>query len=66
VTRMDQRIELAALFRPWLPYRPKYVNRDERKQYQAARAAFLEHDRDQPPRGQGSPREVTHRGTNCG
>jgi hypothetical protein len=26
----------------WLPWRPKYLSRDERAQYQAGRAAFLE------------------------
>jgi hypothetical protein len=25
----------------WLPWRPKYLNKDERVQYQAGRAAFL-------------------------
>jgi hypothetical protein len=27
----------------WLPWQPKYLNRVERVQYQAGRAAFLEH-----------------------
>ncbi len=26
----------------WLPWQPKYLNKDERVQYQAGRAAFLE------------------------
>jgi hypothetical protein len=26
----------------WLPWRPKYLNKDERLQYRAGRAAFLE------------------------
>ena len=26
----------------WLPWQPKYLNKDERVQYQVARAAFLE------------------------
>ncbi len=26
----------------WLPWQPKYLNRDERARYQAGRAAFLE------------------------
>jgi hypothetical protein len=26
----------------WLPWRPKYLSRDERVQYRAGRAAFLE------------------------
>jgi hypothetical protein len=26
----------------WLPWRPKYLSKDERAQYQAGRAAFLE------------------------
>jgi len=25
----------------WLPWQPKYLNKDERVQYQAGRAAFL-------------------------
>ncbi len=35
----------------WQPRQPMYLNRAERRQYQAGRAAFLESvkDHDQPP-----------------
>jgi hypothetical protein len=36
---LDGRGEVEATWRPW---RPKYLSRDEREQYQAGRAAFLE------------------------
>jgi hypothetical protein len=36
---LDDRGEIKAT---WLPWRPKYLSRDERAQYQAGRAAFLE------------------------
>jgi hypothetical protein len=36
---LDDRGEVEAT---WLPWRPKYLSRDERLQYQAGRAAFLE------------------------
>jgi hypothetical protein len=37
---IDDRGEVEA---KWLPWRPKYLNRDERVQYQIGRAAFMEH-----------------------
>jgi hypothetical protein len=36
---LDDRGEVEAT---WLPWRPKYLNKDERLQYRAGRAAFLE------------------------
>jgi hypothetical protein len=36
---LDERGEVETT---WLPWRPKYLSRDERVQYQTGRAAFLE------------------------
>lgn len=36
---MDDRGEVQA---QWLPWQPRYLSKEEREQYQAGRAAFLE------------------------